>query len=70
MYMVKLLEDGSYMLISDGSGAPIKVDTSGLASLPAKDSYIGIIGVSSLRIAGPDRLPLILPLNTADQYYP
>ncbi|MDO8587982.1 MAG: hypothetical protein Q7T82_13215 [Armatimonadota bacterium] len=45
---------------------PVRVDTSGLASLPNEGDYICVTGASSLYKPGADRLPLVLPRAYSD----
>lgn len=54
-----------YVDIDDGSG-PVRVDTSLLASQPVQESYIAVIGISSIYKPGEDRMRLVLPRGTAD----
>jgi hypothetical protein len=51
--------------IDDGSG-PVTVDTSNLASPPGQDTYVTVIGISSLYKPGSDRLRLLLPRGDSD----
>lgn len=63
----RVIEVGSgYALVDDGSGSPVRIDTSVLASPPAQDSYISVIGISSLHKPGADRLRLVLPRTDND----
>lgn len=58
-----IIESGlGYIVIDDGSGIGIRVDTSGLAS-PPTTGYISIIGLSSMY---PGHLPLVLPRRRED----
>jgi hypothetical protein len=54
--------DGAYILITDGSGDPIRVDTAGFADVPNTGS-ISVVGISSLL---PNHVPIILPRSRAD----
>lgn len=54
-----------YVVIDDGSG-PVTVDTSALASPPALQSYVSVIGISSLYQSAGDRLRLVLPRQDTD----
>ncbi len=58
--------DATYMLITDGSGDPIRVSTAGLSTLPAVDDYISVIGISSLYKPASDRLRYVLPRDDSD----
>jgi len=53
---------GGYILIGDGIGSTIRIDTAGLAGVPGS-GYVSIIGVSSLYTG---RLPLVLPRRSSD----
>ena len=53
---------GAYILITDGAGAPVRIDTAGLASVPS-EGYVSVIGISSL-YTGPS--PLVLPRTDSD----
>jgi hypothetical protein len=53
---------GAYILITDGAGDPIRIDTTGLASVPS-EGYVSVIGISSL-YTGPQ--PLVLPRTDSD----
>ena len=55
-----------YAVIDDGSGTPVRLDTSTLASLPEVNDYISVIGISSLYRPGVDRLRLVLPRTDLD----
>lgn len=63
----KVIENGwGYIMIDDGSG-PVVVDTTILASQPAKGMYISVIGISSLQTdVNADRLRLVLPRGDED----
>jgi len=55
-----------YAVIDDGSGTPVRLDTSTLADPPEEDDYISVIGISSLYKPGVDRLRLVLPRTDLD----
>lgn len=55
-----------YVDIDDGSGTPVRVDTSLLASCPAYGSFVSVIGVSSIAKPATDRLRLVLPRGDGD----
>ena len=55
-----------YVVVDDGSGTPVRVDTSTLASPPDSNEYVSVIGISSLYKPGADRLRLILPRGGSD----
>lgn len=57
--------NGTILTVDDGSG-PVQVDASTLAAPPTVGQYITVIGISSLRQAGPDRNPLVLPRDDLD----
>lgn len=50
-----------YVMIDDGSGTPVRVNTTLLATPPGVGEYVTLIGVSSLHAPGPTRLLLALP---------
>ncbi|HOP80691.1 MAG TPA: hypothetical protein PLU88_11590 [Armatimonadota bacterium] len=52
---------GNYILITDGTGESIKVDTTGLSGVPSK-GYLSVIGISTLY----EDSPLILPRSNTD----
>lgn len=55
-----------YLIVDDGSGTPVRVDTGRLTQPPVQ-GYIGVTGISSLyKAAGFDRVRLILPRNDSD----
>ena len=56
-----------YVEINDGSGTPVRVDTSTLADPPDMDEYVTVIGLSSLYTG---RLRLILPRDDTDMGRP
>ncbi len=58
--------DGGFLLIDDGSGTPVRVDSSMLAAPPAVNDHVTVIGVSSLHKPASDRLRLVLPRDDAD----
>ena len=66
----RVVDIGSgYVLIDDGSGVNVRVDTSGLASPPTANAYISVTGISSLYFPNPpgtDRFRLILPRADSD----
>jgi len=69
----KVIANGTdYVLINDGSGTPVRVDTSTLSDPPDMDEYVTVIGLSSLYLyePGADRLRLILPRDDADVDWP
>lgn len=53
---------GAYLLISDGSGQSIRVDTAGLTGIP-ETGYLSVIGLSSL---DPGQAPIVLPRRNTD----
>ena len=53
--------DGDYLLIDDGSGVSVRVDTATLSN-PPTTGYIGATGISSLYKPGADRLRLVLAI--------
>lgn len=55
-------KDANYMLISDGTGAPIKVDIAGLGGVPSS-GFVTVIGISSIQA---DHSPLVLPRADSD----
>ncbi len=57
---------GGYVVIDDGSGRPVRVDTNLLSSPPGWGSYVSVIGASSLYTPSATRLPMILPRRDAD----
>jgi len=57
---------GGYAVIDDGSGTPVRLDTSTLADPPEVSDYISVIGISSLYKPGADRLRLVLPRTDLD----
>ena len=54
-----------YVEIDDGEG-PVRVDTATLASQPALDSYVSVIGISSIHKTETDRRRLVLPRGDLD----
>ena len=59
-------KDADYLLISDGSGVIVRVDTTGMSSLPEVDDYVDVSGISSLYKPVSDRERLILARDRAD----
>jgi len=61
-----------YVVLDDGSGSPLRVDTSTLPAPPETGSFVTIIGISSLKTEGspPQRLPLLLPRRGSDVSLP
>jgi hypothetical protein len=58
-----IVETGNnYLIIDDGSGRTVRIDTTGLSGLPTT-GYISVIGLSSLYSG---RISLILPRNSTD----
>jgi hypothetical protein len=57
-----------YVVLDDGSGRPLRVDTSTLPVPPATGSFVTITGISSLKQGGSptQRLPLLLPRRGSD----
>lgn len=53
---------GAYILITDGSGGSIRVDTVGLTGIP-DSGYLSVIGLSSLHTG---QAPLVLPRRDTD----
>lgn len=53
------------LLVDDGSGTPVMVDTTWLASPPGVGSYISVVGVSGLPISD-TKTRLIIPRNGYD----
>ena len=63
----RVMETGSgYVVIDDGSGTPVRVDTTTLASPPDPNEYVSVIGISSLYKPEAHRLRLILPRDDLD----
>jgi len=66
----RVIEVGSgHVLIDDGSGVNVRVDTSGLASPPVANDYLCVTGISSLYFPNPpgtDRFRLVLPRADSD----
>ena len=58
--------DNHYVLITDGSGDPVRIDTTGLTDLPQVGDYLSVTGISSLHRSGKDRFRLILPRSSSD----
>jgi len=59
--------DNVYMIISDGSNGGVRVSTAQLAiPLPDQNDYVSVIGISSLFMSGPDRVPQVLPRIDSD----
>lgn len=58
--------DATTVTIDDGSGTPVRVNTSTLASQPAVGTYIIVVGVSSLDQPVSNRLRLVLPRGNSD----
>jgi len=50
-----------YVMIDDGSGTPVRVNTVLLATPPSSGEYVTMLGISSLQAPGPTRLLLALP---------
>ena len=63
-------KDTDYVEIDDGSGTPVRVDTTTLSDPPDMDEYVTVIGLSSLYKPDADRLRLILPRDDADIDWP
>ena len=53
------------LLVNDGSGTPVMLDTAWLASPPEVGSYVSVVGVSSIPISG-NKARLIIPRNSDD----
>ncbi len=63
----RVIDAGSgYAVIDDGSGKPVRVDTTTLADAPEMDEYVTVIGISSLYKPDANRLRLVLPRDDAD----
>jgi hypothetical protein len=56
----------SWFSLDDGSGVVVRVGTQGLATIPAVDQYVSVIGASSLAKPSTDRLRLVLPRKDSD----
>lgn len=61
-----IIDSGTdYIIIDDGSGTPVRIDTAGLASVPGT-GYINVTGISSLYKSGSDTLRLVIPRKRDD----
>ncbi|MEN6521403.1 MAG: hypothetical protein ABFD46_09690 [Armatimonadota bacterium] len=58
----------NYLVIDDGSGSPVRVDTSFVSSQPGKGSFAAMTGLSSLYKPDTLRQRLLLPLAASDWY--
>lgn len=58
--------DAEYLMIDDGSSTPVHVSKAALLYPPRVDDYVTVIGVSSLRQFGTDRVRTILPRTVED----
>lgn len=56
---------GQSLMVDDGSGTPVTIDITWLASPPAAGSYVSVVGISSLPNSG-SRTRLIIPRNGND----
>lgn len=61
-----------YVVLDDGSGRPLRVDTSTLAVVPSPGAFVIITGISSLKRmdSPPRRVPLLLPRRSSDVSLP
>ena len=55
-----------YAIIDDGSGTPVRIDTSTLVDPPEDNDYITVIGISSLYEMATDHHRLVLPRGSGD----
>lgn len=55
-----------FFVISDGSGADIRVDASKLTSIPDHDQYVSVTGISSTYISGNTALPVVIARDDND----
>lgn len=63
----RVIDSGvGYAWIDDGSGSPLRVDTSALQAPPQSPQYISVIGISSLFGTGSVPVPMILPRDGHD----
>jgi hypothetical protein len=63
----RVTETGAgYVVIDDGTGIGVRVDTTTIAAPPALNQYVSIIGASSLHKPASDRLRLVLPRRQSD----
>lgn len=60
--------DTGYLVIDDGSGSPVRVDTSFVSSQPAKGSFATVAGISSLYRPDALRQRLLVPCSAVDWY--
>lgn len=56
---------GGYLYIDDGSG-PVMIDCTTLTNPPALNSFVSVVGISSLYRSGRNIIRLILPRNDLD----
>jgi len=57
---------GAYLVMDDGGGAPVRVDTSLLALAVVTGDLIGVCGISTLFKSGSTRLRLLIPRSDSD----
>lgn len=59
--------DGAYLLLSDGSEQPVRVDTSHLTQTPQPGDYVTYTGISTLRLEGDVPVAVLMPRGDEDQ---
>lgn len=63
----EVLSGGSgYVIISDGSPEPLKVDTAALPTAPSVGSHISVTGVVSVETSGSELIPVLRARKNAD----
>lgn len=63
----RVTETGNgYVVIDDGTGIGVRVDTTTIAAPPGSNQYVTVIGASSLYKPAADRLRLVLPRDDSD----
>jgi hypothetical protein len=57
---------GGYVMISDGSPTPLKVDTTYVTNAPSAGQYVTVTGIASVEVSGSDLVPVLRPRRNAD----
>ncbi|MCC6485325.1 MAG: carboxypeptidase regulatory-like domain-containing protein [Armatimonadetes bacterium] len=60
-------QESGYLLLSDGSPQPVRIDTSRLSSPPAQGAFTGFVGLSSVELINGQYVPVVRPRSAADQ---
>lgn len=55
-----------YVMISDGSPTPLKVDTTHVTNAPSVGEYVAITGIVSVEASGSDLIPVLRPRRNSD----